>query len=105
MSAAAQTPLPPPGARADWTIDQAWALYSDSEHRVWTTLYERQSALLPDRACDAFLRGLEALDLQRGGIPDFERINQELERLTGWTVVAVPGLVPDAVFFDHLAHR
>ena len=24
---------------------------------------------------------------------------------TGWRVVAVPGLVPDEVFFDHLAHR
>ena len=24
---------------------------------------------------------------------------------TGWQVVAVPGLVPDDVFFDHLANR
>ena len=24
---------------------------------------------------------------------------------TGWQVVAVPGLVPDEVFFDHLANR
>src|SRR3546814_2715834 len=26
-------------------------------------------------------------------------------RATGWLVVAVPGLVPDEVFFDHLANR
>ena len=96
---------PPPGARADWTIDQDWAGYSDAEHQVWITLDERQAALLPGRTCDAFLRGLEALDLHRSGIPDFERINAELERLTGWRVVAVPGLVPDDVFFDHLANR
>ena len=96
---------PPPGARADWTIDQNWAGYSDAEHQVWITLYERQAALLPGRACDPFLKGLEALDLHRAGIPDFARINQELQRLTGWTVVAVPGLVPDEVFFDHLANR
>ena len=51
------------------------------------------------------LRGLDALDLHRGGIPDFARINEELFRLPGWRVVAVPGLVPDAVFFDHLANR
>ncbi|HEX6865982.1 MAG TPA: phenylalanine 4-monooxygenase [Caulobacteraceae bacterium] len=96
---------PPPGAAADWTIDQNWAAYTDVEHGVWDTLYERQTALLPNRACDAFLKGLDALDLHRGGIPDFARINEELTRLTGWTVVAVPGLVPDDVFFEHLANR
>ena len=97
--------LPPPGARADWTIDQDWATYTPAEHQVWMTLYERQAKLLPGRACDAFLHGLDALDLHRGGIPDFARINEELNRLTGWSVVAVPGLVPDALFFEHLANR
>jgi phenylalanine-4-hydroxylase len=105
MSAALRHTRPPPGARADWTIDQGWPGYTDTEHQVWTTLYERQTALLPGRACDPFLKGLDALDLHRAGIPDFARINEGLGRLTGWTVVAVPGLVPDAVFFEHLANR
>ena len=96
---------PPPGARPDWTIDQGWDAYSPAEHQVWITLYERQAKMLEGRACDAFLKGLEALDLHRSGIPDFARINAELNRLTGWSVVAVPGLVPDEVFFDHLANR
>jgi phenylalanine-4-hydroxylase len=103
MSAASA--VPPQGARADWTIDQGWDSYTEAEHRVWITLYERQTALLPGRACDPFLKGLDALDLHRAGIPDFARINEELMRLTGWSVVAVPGLVPDDVFFDHLANR
>jgi len=105
MSADGFTTSPPPGARADWTIDQGWERYSRAEHDVWITLYERQTAMLPGRACDAFLKGLDALDLHRSGIPDFARINEELQRLTGWSVVAVPGLVPDDVFFDHLANR
>lgn len=96
---------PPPGAAADWTIDQAWAAYGAEDHRTWLTLYERQAALLEGRACDAFLKGLGALDLHEDGIPDLKRINPILKGLTGWTVVCVPGLVPDAVFFDHLAHR
>jgi phenylalanine-4-hydroxylase len=96
---------PPPGARPDWTIDQGWNAYDQTEHDTWITLYERQTQLLSGRACDEFLRGLDALDLHRSGIPDFHRINDELQRLTGWTVVAVPGLVPDDVFFDHLANR
>ncbi|WP_426015076.1 phenylalanine 4-monooxygenase [Caulobacter sp. DWR2-3-1b2] len=105
MSADGFSGGPPPGARLDWTIDQGWESYTQAEHDVWITLYERQTALLPGRACDEFLRGLDALDLHRSGIPDFHRINEELQRLTGWSVVAVPGLVPDDVFFDHLANR
>ena len=96
---------PPPGANADWTIDQAWDQYTDVEHQTWLTLYERQMGILPGRACDAFLRGLDALDLHGEGIPDFRVMNEKLKALTGWTVVAVPGLVPDEVFFDHLANR
>ena len=105
MSADGFSRGPPPGAAADWTINQAWDAYTGVEHQVWNTLYERQTALLPGRASDEFLKGLDALDLHRGGIPDFARINEELMRLTGWTVVAVPGLVPDDVFFEHLANR
>jgi phenylalanine-4-hydroxylase len=95
----------PPGARPDWTIDQGFDAYTAQEHATWVTLYERQAQVLPGRACDAFLRGTEALDLHGQGIPNFERMSEKLRALTGWTVVAVPGLVPDDVFFDHLANR
>ena len=103
----AESPVqgPPPGARADWTIDQDWTAYTPAEHAVWVRLYERQSALLAGRACEPFLKGLQALDLHGQGIPDFAAMNARLSALTGWTVVAVPGLVPDAVFFDHLANK
>lgn len=96
---------PPEGANPDWTIPQSWSDYSAVEHDTWDKLYARQMQILPGRACSAFLKGLEALDLNQGGIPDFEKINPKLEALTGWTVVCVPGLVPDEVFFDHLANR
>ncbi len=96
---------PPEGAAADWTIPQNWSAYTEVEHQTWNTLYERQMKILPGRASEAFLRGLDALNLNAGGIPDFEVINPKLQALTGWTVVCVPGLVPDEVFFDHLANR
>ncbi|MEM9839613.1 MAG: phenylalanine 4-monooxygenase [Pseudomonadota bacterium] len=89
----------------DYTIPQDWETYTAEEHGVWDTLYQRLAKVLPGRADPAFLDGLKALDLGRGGIPHFERMSDELEKLTGWRVVAVPGLVPDAVFFDHLANR
>ncbi|MFN4296885.1 MAG: phenylalanine 4-monooxygenase [Brevundimonas sp.] len=96
---------PPEGAAEDWTIPQAWEDYTDVEHQTWVTLYERQMKILPGRAADVFLKGLDALDLHGSGIPDFREMNATLEGLTGWTVVCVPGLVPDEVFFDHLANR
>ena len=96
---------PPPGARADWTIPQRWADYTPDDHAVWDRLYARQMAMLPDRVVPDFLSGATALGLEGPGIPDFERLSERLTRLTGWSVVAVPGLVPDEVFFDHLANR
>ena len=89
----------------DYVIDQNWAAYSADEHAVWDFLYRRQVGILQDRADPAMLRGLEQLNLNRGGIPNFSEINVELKARTGFEVVAVPGLVPDEVFFNHLANR
>ena len=96
---------PPPGAAADWTIPQDWAAYTAQDHATWDRLFARQSRQLTDRACAAYLHGLDVLRLSRPGIPDFGELSERLMALTGWQVVAVPGLVPDAVFFDHLANR
>ena len=89
----------------DYVIDQNWAGYSADEHAVWDFLYRRQRDILADRADEAVLKGHETLNLNRGGIPNFAEINEELKARTGFTVVAVPGLVPDEVFFNHLANR
>ena len=96
---------PPAGAAPDWTIDQDWQHYSAEDHATWDTLFARQSQLLPGRASDAYLRGLDVLKLSKPGIPDFAELSERLMKLTGWQVVAVPGLVPDDVFFDHMANR
>ena len=95
----------PPPERADWTIDQGWAQYTAGQHAVWKTLFERQSRLLPGRACDAFVQGMAALPIGADQIPDFRRLSDILLGRTGWQIVAVPGLVPDEVFFEHLANR
>ena len=96
---------PPPGAAADWTIPQNWDAFTADEHAMWDRLFARQSDMLPGRAADAFLRGIDVLRLEKPGIPDYRELNARLMAATGWQVIAVPGLVPDEVFFDHLANR
>jgi phenylalanine-4-hydroxylase len=95
----------PPEGAPDWTIPQNWSAYTAEDHATWDTLFARQSKLLPGRASNAWLRGLDVLKLSKPGIPDFEELSERLTKLTGWSVVAVPGLVPDDVFFDHMANR
>jgi phenylalanine-4-hydroxylase len=96
---------PPPGAAADWTIPQRWERFTAEEHRVWDILFERQQRMLGSRAVHAFHEGLDVLRLSKPGIPDLYELNQRLFARTGWTVVSVPGLVPDDIFFDHLSKR
>jgi phenylalanine-4-hydroxylase len=96
---------PPEGANADWTIAQDWEKFGADEHAMWDRLFARQSEMLPGRAADAFLRGLDVLKLSKPGIPDYRELNARLMAATGWQVVAVPGLVPDEMFFNHLANR
>jgi phenylalanine-4-hydroxylase len=94
-----------PEIRSDFTIDQRWERYDAAQHGMWRTLFEHQAKVLPGRACDEFLSGLTRLNLVSDQIPRFDKLSDDLEKLTGWRVVAVPSLVPDEIFFDHLANR
>jgi phenylalanine-4-hydroxylase len=90
---------------SDFSIEQNWQDYSEEKHAIWRLLFERQQRLLIGRACPEFLDGLAALGVAAEGIPDFRRLSEVLDAATGWRIVAVPGLVPDDVFFAHLARR
>ena len=90
---------------ADYTVQQPLHLYTEQDHQTWRTLYARQAQLLNGRACDEYLRGLQQLRMSHERVPDFNELNDILRAHTGWQIVAVNGLVPDEVFFDHLANR
>ena len=103
-----QSTRPPRGdysrANADYTCPQDYAAYTAADHDTYRRLYERQTALLPGLACDAFIDALPSLGV-RDRIPRFEEINERLKPATGWEIVAVPGLIPERPFFDLLANR
>ncbi len=98
-------PLQKPAHLGDDWLEPKQAEYGPDQDAIWDDLFNRQMSVLPGRAATAFMEGTEKLDLGRGGVPDFGRISEELDKLTGWSVVPVPMLIPDHVFFWHLANR
>lgn len=102
---------PQPGLRgnyaiadADYQVAQDWAAYSDDEHALWRALYARQSEVVRQYACPEYLAALSRLDLI-DGVPRFDTISAQLQKKTGWQIIAVPGLIPEQAFFEHLANR
>lgn len=106
-----EMPLPraargaPIEAGADWIVPQCWADFTRADHACWDILFARQKDFLTTCAVERFNQGIQALRLSDPGIPCFEALNNRLRPLTGWSVVAVPGMVPDDVFFALLAAR
>ena len=88
----------------DW-LEPRQADYTSDDHAIWNDLFARQMDVLPGRAASAFMAGLQKLSLNRGGVPEFGKLSEDLGNLTGWSVVPVPMLIPDHVFFWHLANR
>jgi len=107
---------PPPHGRSpspsklgeDWkryVVPQCWEDFSEDDHAVWDLLFARQVELLGDRVVSPFFDGIDLLRLSHPGVPDVEGLNAILTPRTGWTTVAVPGLVPDDIFFAMLGER
>ncbi len=92
-------------ARADLTLDQDYAAYTATDQAVWRRLFLRQQALLPRYATDHYLAGLRLLGCQADAIPRIPELSATLQRLCGWQVVGVPGLLPERDFFQFLAER
>ena len=98
-------PLKKPEHVGDDWLEPQQTVYDSEDDAIWDDLFKRQMEMLPGRAATAFMEGTEKLDLGRGGVPEFGKLSEELDKLTGWSVVPVPMLIPDHVFFWHLANR
>ncbi|UCU99812.1 phenylalanine 4-monooxygenase [Acidovorax radicis] len=103
-----QSTRPPRGdysrANEDYTCPQDYASYTAADHDTYRRLYERQRALLPGLASQAFIDALPSLGAS-DRIPRFEEVNERLYKATGWELVGVPGLIPEVPFFTLLANR
>ncbi|MBL8515238.1 MAG: phenylalanine 4-monooxygenase, partial [Betaproteobacteria bacterium] len=67
--------------RPDYTVDQDYSLYTAEEQGLWKRLYARQSAQVPQYACDEFIDVLGTLNFGTG-IPRFDEVNEKLMKAT-----------------------
>ena len=95
----------PAGKWQDYVVPQCWESFTSEDHAVWDLLFARQVELLGSRVVSPFLDGIDLLRLSHPGIPEVGELNAILEPRTGWRTVAVPGLVPDEIFFAMLSER
>ena len=89
----------------EYVVPQRWEEFTADDHAVWDLLFARQVELLGSRVISPFFDGIDLLKLSHPGVPDVEGLNAILEPRTGWRTVAVPGLVPDEIFFAMLSER
>jgi phenylalanine-4-hydroxylase len=86
-------------------MTQAYDQYTADDREVWRTLFERQMLLLPPLATTAYLQGIHLIDFRADKIPDFREVNAKLQKVTGWQLTVVPGLIDNKPFFEFLHSR
>ena len=100
-------------------VTQQYEKYSEENHRVWKTLWERRKGVLEEQASQTYLKGLDAIKLMPDRVPllfgevddpyepgrKIVGINEYLKELTGWQSHGVPGYLPAKAFFSCLSRR
>lgn len=86
-------------------LAQQYDQYTPEDFEVWSILMKRQMEQLPRLASKAYLDGIDRVGFTVDSIPNFEETNDRLSKLTGWQLVAVPGIVDDDLFFKLLSER
>ncbi len=84
---------------------EGWVEWSLEEDAIWHDLVKQQLRVIQGRACDAYLHGLNLLDLPLDRVPQLPEINKVLKQTTGWQVEPVPALIDFDRFFDLLANK
>ena len=85
--------------------EQIYSNYTEEDFAVWKRLYEKQMYNLQGKVVDEFNLGIAHLNFNADEIPNFEKINNKLLALTGWSIKTVPNLAEADLFFEQLSKR
>ena len=85
--------------------EQIYSNYTEEDFAVWKGLYEKQMFNLQGKVVDEFNQGIAHLYFNADEIPNFEKINNKLLALTGWSIKTVPNLAEAELYFEQLSKR
>jgi len=77
--------------------------YTKDEDRVWTEVSAALRLVHHLHAAREFLTGAENLDLPEDRVPQLADLSRRLDRLSGFRIRPVPGLVPARTFYGSLS--
>ena len=85
--------------------EQVYSNYTKEDFEVWKLLYNRQAELLQKYASKEYLNALDVIGFSADSIPDFNRIEEALKPLTGWSLATVPNISEQKDFFEFLSQK
>lgn len=89
--------------RADSGLD---TVFTQEQHDIWKTLYDRQAPQVQKYACQIYLKGSENLKLPEDQIPSIQWLNERITPRTGWKTVRTTVRYSNAVeWYAHFARK
>lgn len=86
-------------------IQQIYSQYTEEDFSVWKVLFDRQLKNLESYVSHDFLEALETVNFRPDRIPDFNEVNDILQKKTGWSLHTVPCISPQDQFFNLLSQK
>ena len=80
--------------------------FSEDQHDIWRTLYQRQTLKINRYACKEYIAGFNALQLPENFIPSTAWLNERITPRTGWKTVRTKVRYSDAVqWYQHFSRK
>lgn len=79
------------------------APYTTEEHALWRTICDALAPAHERHACAEYIEATLRLDLPRNRIPQLREVSERVQRISGFRLEPVAGLVAPRVFLESLA--
>jgi phenylalanine-4-hydroxylase len=79
------------------------APYTEEENALWRTIRDALKPAHRAHACAEYLEAARRLDLPRAAIPQLREVSERVQRISGFRLEPVAGLVAPRVFLESLA--
>ena len=94
------------GVTADRANADLDTVFSEEQHDIWKTLYQRQAPQVQLYASRIYLQGSETLRLPEDRIPSIQWLNENITPRTGWKTVRTTVRYSNAVdWYAHFARK